>query len=161
MPVRPYEIVFSKLLATGGTVLVSSLLSLIIVIEGVMGIPVTGALWLYVLGAAIYTISIASIGLLLASFTHTMGQFGLLMIPAIIIFHLLSGSMTPMESMPDWLQLLMKLISPSPHFVNFTQSVLYRDSGIVLVSDQLAAMTVMSVIALTIVILRFRRVFAG
>ncbi len=161
MPVRPFEIVFSKLFATAGTVLVCSLLSLSIVIETMMGIPITGSIWLYVLGAAIYTIAIASIGLLLASFTHTMGQFGLLMIPAIIILHLLSGSMTPMESMPDWMQLLMKITNPAPHFVNFTQAVLYRNAGIDLVADKLAAMTAMSVVALTVVLIRFRKVLAN
>ena len=38
-----------------------------------------------------------------------------------------------MESMPVWLQYLMKVISPTPHFVIFSQDVLYRgaDASIV------------------------------
>ena len=82
--------------------------------------------------------SVASLGLMLASFTHNMGQFGLLTIPVIVIMILLSGGITPLESMPDWLQLVMRTISPSPHFVSFAQSVLYRGAGLDLVIGQLA-----------------------
>jgi len=40
-----------------------------------------------------------------------------------------SGSATPLESMPDWLIEVMK-ITPTPHFVSFSQSVLYRAAGL-------------------------------
>src|SRR3974390_3941170 len=40
----------------------------------------------------------------------------------------LSGSATPMESIPVWLQDAMQLF-PTPHFVNFAQAVLYRAAG--------------------------------
>jgi hypothetical protein len=40
-----------------------------------------------------------------------------------------SGSATPLESMPDWLIEVMK-ITPTPHFVSFSQSVLYRAASL-------------------------------
>ena len=46
---------------------------------------------------------------------------------------LLSGGTTPMESMPVWLQYLMKVISPTPHFVVFAQDVLYRGADLSIV----------------------------
>ena len=58
-----------------------------------------------------------------------MGQFGLLAIPVLLVMMLLSGGTTPMESMPVWLQYLMNVISPTPHFVIFAQDVLYRGAG--------------------------------
>ena len=42
-------------------------------------------------------------------------------IPVLLVLMLLSGSTTPMESMPVWLQYLMKVISPTPHFVEFAK----------------------------------------
>ena len=54
-----------------------------------------------------------------------MGQFGLLAIPVLLVMMLLSGGTTPLESMPVWLQYLMKVVSPTPHFVIFSQDVLY------------------------------------
>lgn len=161
MPVRPHEIVFSKILANGLVILVSSILSLIFVVNLLIGVPINGSLFLFTAGTALYVISVASLGLLLASFTHSMGQFGLLAIPSIIVMILLSGGMTPLESMPDWLQGVMTAISPAMHFVRFTQSVLYRGSGIDLVASEMLAMALMASVALGIVLARFRKVLAG
>ncbi|MFQ6753793.1 ABC transporter permease [Cereibacter sphaeroides] len=161
MPVRPHEIVFSKVLATGAVILVASVLSLAFVIEGAMGVPIEGSLALYAGGAALYVVAVASLGLMLASFTQNMGQFGLLVLPVIIVMFMLSGGITPLESMPGWLQVVMRLISPSPHFVAFAQSVLYRGAGLSLVVWEMAAMAAMSVVALAIVLARFRKVLAG
>ncbi|MGR3378816.1 ABC transporter permease [Salipiger abyssi] len=161
MPIRPVEIVLSKILATGAVILLGSVLSLVLVVEGVMGVPVAGSLGLYVLGAGIYVVAIASLGLLLASFTSNMGQFGLLVIPVIIVIFMLSGGITPLESMPGWLRLVMQILSPSPHFVAFSQTVLYRGGGVDLVAGDLLAMAVMACVALAIVLARFRKVLAG
>lgn len=161
MPIRPVEIVLSKILATGAVILLGSVLSLTIVVEGIMGVPVQGALWLYVLGAALYVVAVASLGLMMASFTSNMGQFGLLVIPVIIVMFMLSGGITPLESMPVWLRWVMQVISPSPHFVAFSQTVLYRGGGIELVLGHLAAMAVMAALAVGIVLARFRKVLAG
>ncbi|ABA80774.1 ABC transporter permease [Rhodobacter sphaeroides] len=161
MPVRPHEIVFSKVLATGAVILLASVLSLAFVIEGAMGVPIEGSLALYAGGAALYVVAVASLGLMLASFTQNMGQFGLLVLPVIIVMFMLSGGITPLESMPGWLQVVMRLISPSPHFVAFAQSVLYRGAGLSLVVWEMAAMAAMSVVALAIVLARFRKVLAG
>lgn len=161
MPVRPHEVVLSKILSTGSVILVASVASLVFVVEWGMGVPVAGALWLYVLGAAVYVVAVASLGLLLASFTSNMGQFGLLVLPVIIVMFMLSGGITPMESMPDWLRMAIRAVSPAPHFVAFAQSVLYRGGTLGAVWTEILAMAVMSVVAFTIVLARFRRILAG
>ncbi|RAP40074.1 hypothetical protein BYZ73_16805 [Rhodovulum viride] len=161
MPVRPHEIVLSKILATGLVILLASISSLVAVIHWGLGVPVTDSLGLYALGAAVYVISVGSIGLLLATFTRNMGQFGLLVIPVIIVMLLLSGGMTPMESMPDWMQVAVGIVSPAPHFVAFAQSVLYRDAGLALVAGELLRMAAMAAVALAVVLVRFRKVLAG
>ena len=40
--------------------------------------------------------------LFLGTLATTMGQFGLLAMPVLMVTQLLSGSSTPMESMPVW-----------------------------------------------------------
>ena len=160
MPVRPHEIVISKIAATGLVILVASVASLMIVVQWAMGVPVAGSLGLYVFGAAIYVVAIGSLGLMLASFTHNMGQFGLLVIPVIVILYLLSGGVTPLESMPDWLRIVMLWINPSTHFVSFAQSVLYRGSGLALVYPNLLAIAAMAAVSLTLVLSRFRKILS-
>jgi len=161
MPVRPHEIVASKILASGGVILSASLLSLVFVVQIGMGVPIAGSLGLYAAGAAIYVVAVASLGLLLASFTRTMGQFGLLVIPVMVLMILLSGGMTPLESMPHWLQLTLRSVSPATHFVIFAQAVLYRGAGLDLVWGEMATVAGMAAVAVFIVLIRFRKILAG
>ena len=57
---------------------------------------------------------------------------------------MLSGSATPMETMPVWLQ--GDAIFPTPHFVSFSQAVLYRAAGLDIVWPELLMMTIISAV---------------
>ena len=161
MPVRPHEIVLSKILANGAVILVAAIFALNVVVQLMLGVPVAGSLVLFAMGTAIYVIAPASLGLLLSTFTKNMGQYGLLVIPTIVVIILLSGGMTPAESQPDWLRAAMQFVNPAVHFVAFTQSVLYRGAGFALVWGQMLAMAAMASVSLAITLIRFRKVLAG
>ncbi|RWR09979.1 ABC transporter permease [Paenirhodobacter populi] len=161
MPVRPPEIVVSKILANGLVILIAAVFSLIVVVEWLLAVPVSGSVLLFVLGTALYVIALASLGLLLATFTKNMGQYGLLVIPVIVVMILLSGGITPLESMPGFLQVAIRILSPAPHFVAFAQSVLYRGSGIGLVWPEMATMAGMAVFTFSVTLMRFRKVLSG
>lgn len=155
MPVTPLQIMLSKIWANGAVILVSAILSLWIVVEWALKVPIAGSLFLFVAGAIVYQFSVTSLGILLATFTNSMPQFGLLVLPVLVAMNLLSGSMTPRESMPQWLQNLME-VSPSTHFIMFAQSVLYRDASPALVAKPLLLMAVIGLSFLIIALLRFR-----
>jgi ABC-2 type transport system permease protein len=95
---------------------------------------------------------------MLGTLATTMGQFGLLAMHVLIVTQLLSGSSTPMESMPVWLQYLVKTISPTPHFVAFAQAVLFRGADITLLWRPLVAMFAIGVVYFTVASVRFRKV---
>ncbi len=90
-----------------------------------------------------------------------MGQFGLLAIPVLMVTQLLSGSSTRMESMPVWLHFVVQTVSPTPHFVQFSQAVLFRGADITLVWRSIAAMVVIGVVYYVVAQARFRRVIFG
>jgi ABC-2 type transport system permease protein len=90
-----------------------------------------------------------------------MGQFGLLAIPVLLVMMLLSGATTPMESMPVWLQYLMQIISPTPHFVIFSQDVLYRGADFSIVWPQILTMAVIGGAYFAFALRRFRSVIFG
>jgi ABC-2 type transport system permease protein len=69
---------------------------------------------------------------------------------------LLSGSTTPIESMPRPLQMIMQLV-PSTHYVAFSQAVLYRGAGLDIVWGNMLSMVVMSALLFGLTLLRFRR----
>lgn len=157
MPLVPTEIMLSKILANGLVILVAAGLSLVGVVEWWLDVPIAGSLTLFLAGTALYCFAVAALGILLGTIASTMGQFGLLAMPILVVMQLLSGSSTPMESMPVWLQYLMRTISPTPHFVEFAQAVLYRGAGPSIVWRQLAAVSVIGAIYLAISLRQFRR----
>jgi len=161
MPVVPAEIMLAKMLANGLVILVAAMLSLQFVVHWWIGSPIAGSRLLFLLGAAEYALVVAALGILLGTLATTMGQFGLLAMPVLMVTQLLSGSSTPMESMPVWLQYVVQTVSPTPHFVSFSQAVLFRGAGITLVWQPMLAMLVIGAVYFTVALTRFRKVIFG
>jgi len=161
MPVVPAEIMLSKIIANGLVILIAAGLSLSLVVQGLLKVPITGSLTLFLAGATLYTLTVAALGILLGTIATTMGQFALLAAPVLLVMQLLSGGATPMESMPVWLQHLMRVISPTPHFVAFSQAVLYRGANLAIVWPLLLAMMAIGSVYFAFALNRFRRVIFG
>jgi len=161
MPLVPAEIMLSKIIANALVILVAAGLSLVLAVEWWLGVPIAGSLALFLAGAELYAFTVAALGILLGTLATSMGQFGLLAIPVLITMQLLSGSATPMESMPVWLQYAMRIISPTPHFVAFSQAVLYRGSDLSIVWPQLIAIAAIGCVYFAFALSRFRRVIFG
>ena len=161
MPVVPAEIMLSKIIANGLVILIAAGLSLSFVVEGLLKVPIAGSLTLFLAGATLYTFTVAALGILLGTIATTMGQFALLAAPVLLIMQLLSGGATPMESMPVWLQYLMQITSPTPHFVAFSQAVLYQGADLTIVWPLLAAMAVIGSVYFAFALKRFRSVIFG
>jgi ABC-2 type transport system permease protein len=88
-----------------------------------------------------------------------MPQFGLLLMLIAMPMSILSGSTTPLESMPTWLATMMQ-VSPSTHYVSFAQAILYRGAGFDVVWPQFLAIGVMGLLFFVAAFLRFRRATA-
>jgi ABC-2 type transport system permease protein len=162
MPVVPAEIMLSKILANGTVVVVAAGLSMISVVEWWLQVPIAGSRVLFLGGSCFYVFTVAALGILLGTIASTMGQFGLLCIPVLLVMMLLSGSTTPMESMPVWLQYMIKVISPTPHFVAFAQGVLYRGADLSIVWLDILATAAIGSVYFSFALYRFRRViFSG
>jgi ABC-2 type transport system permease protein len=159
MPVSPFEIMCAKIWANGAAVLAATVLSLYAVVRGVLAIQLAGSVPLFLAGTALYLFAATSLGIFLATLARSMPQFGLLSIPIFIVMNLLSGAATPLESMPEWLQIVMQG-SPSTHFVKFTQSVLFRGAEIDLVWRQLLPIGLIGSILFAVAWVRFRRAIA-
>ncbi len=162
MPVVPAEIMLSKILANGLVVLIATALSLAFVVQWWLQVPIAGSTVLFLGGACIYVFTVAALGIALGTVASTMGQFGLLSIPVLLVMMLLSGSTTPLESMPAWLKYIMMVISPTPHFVIFAQDVLYRGADLSIVWPEILAMAVIGSVYFGYALHRFRKViFSG
>ena len=123
MPLSPFEIAMSKVWANGLVITVAVGLSLYLVVRAILGVPIAGSIPLFMVGVVIYLFFATAIGIFLGTVARSMPQLGLLFMLVFLPMNLLSGSNTPLESMPSWLATVMQA-SPSTHFVSFAQSIL-------------------------------------
>ncbi len=156
MPLRPVEIMLAKIWANGLVIVAGAMVSLVLVVEWGLQVPLAGSLTLFLGGTMLYVFAITALGIFLATLVRSMPQFGLLALPVYIVLHMLSGGMTPMDSMPLFLQRIMH-ISPSTHFVSFAQAVLYRGAGLSAVWPECTAIAVQGLVFFSIALARFRR----
>ena len=157
MPINPFEIAMSKIWAMGLIIAVSVALSLTVIVQGVLGIPIAGSVPLFMVGVVLYLFFATSIGIFLATIAKTMPQLGLLYILVAVPLNMLSGGNTPLESMPPVLRTLMQA-SPSTHFVAIAQAILYRGAGFDVVWPRFLAVAGIGAIFLFLGLLRFRSV---
>jgi ABC-2 type transport system permease protein len=159
MPLTPFEIAMSKVWANGLVITIAVGLSLYIVVRTILGIPIAGSIPLFMVGVVIYLFFATAIGIFLGTVARSMPQLGLLYMLVYMPMNMLSGSNTPLESMPPWLAMVMQA-SPSTHFVSFAQSILYRGAGIDVVWPQFLAVALIGGLFCGLAILRFRSVAA-
>jgi ABC-2 type transport system permease protein len=149
----------SKVWANGLVIAVAVALSLYLVLRMILGIPVAGSIPLFMVGVVIYLFFAIAIGIFLGTVAQSMPQLGLLYMLVYLPMNMLSGSNTPLESMPAWLARIMQA-SPSTHFVAFAQSILYRGAGLDVVWPQFLVVAAIGALFLGVAVLRFRSVVA-
>ncbi|HEY1361562.1 MAG TPA: ABC transporter permease [Xanthobacteraceae bacterium] len=159
MPVSPFEIAMSKIWANGLIVTAAVALSLSLVVRGLLGIPIAGSVPLFLSGTALYLFFATAIGIFLATVARSMPQLGLLYMLIAMPMNILSGTNTPLESMPAWLATTMQA-SPSTHFVSFAQAILYRGAGFDVVWRQFLAVGAIGGLFLLAALVRFRLISA-
>ncbi len=160
MPVTSVEIMLAKIVANGLVILIAATVSLIVVVHQILGVPIAGSIFLFAFGMAIYLVAVTGLGLMLATWASSMPQFALLAMPVLIVLQLLSGSATPLESMPRWLQTVMQF-APSTHFVSFSQDVLYRGAGLDIVWPDIIWLFGIGIFYFSLSLYRFRRAIAA
>lgn len=136
MPLTATEIMLAKVWSMGLVVLVAATLSLLIVVQAWMDVPIQGSRGLFLAGTALHLFATTCLGIFLGTVARSMPQFGLLSILVLLPLQILSGGSTPRESMPEAVQHLM-LLAPTTHFVSFAQAVLYRGAGLAIVWPEL------------------------
>jgi ABC-2 type transport system permease protein len=85
-----------------------------------------------------------------------MPQFGMLLVLTLLPLQMLSGGVTPRESMPTLVQNVM-LAAPTTHFVTAAQAILYRGAGLDVVWPQWLAILAIGGVLFTASLARFRK----
>lgn len=159
MPLTPFEIAMSKVWANVFVILVAVAISITLVIQALLGIPVRGSIPLFLTGVVIYLFFATAIGIFLGTVARSMPQFGLLYMLVAIPLMILSGSHTPPESMPRFLRIVLQA-SPPTHFATFAQAILCRGAGFSVVWPEFLVIGLIGGVFLGLALYRFRRATA-
>jgi ABC-2 type transport system permease protein len=154
-PVRPMVLILGKMIPFAIIGLFDFLLA-VTVGAYAFDVPVRGSLWLLFGATALYLLTTLSAGLLISTVSQTQQQAFLggfmFMLPAA----LLSGIMTPVRSMPGWLQPLT-VINPLRHYADLLRAVLLRAAGVGDVMPQLLILAGFGIVLATLATLRFQK----
>ena len=156
MPVTPAEIMLAKVWAMGLVVLAAAALSLTFIVRGALQVPIEGSVALFLAGAALHLFATTSMGIFMATVARSMPQFGMLLILVLLPLQMLSGAVTPRESMPALVQYIM-LFAPTTHFVELSQAILYRGASIGVVWKPFLALLTIGAALFFVSLSRFRK----
>jgi ABC transporter DrrB family efflux protein len=122
----------------------------------VFGVPMRGSPLLVYLAAAVYLIVVLGLGLGISTVTRTQQQAMFVAFFVMLIFLLMSGLFTPVDSMPHWAQQAAEA-NPVKHFVFIMRSVMLRGAGLETVGRPTAGLAIGGVAVLALAVARYRK----
>lgn len=109
----------------------------LILAKVIFNVPMLGSLPLMYLYTSVYILVVLGIGLFISNFTETQQQAMFIAWFFTVIFILMSGLFTPIESMPKWAQILTEF-NPIKYFVEVMRMVMLKGSGFMDILPQLS-----------------------
>ena len=155
-PVRPLMVIVAK--AVPYLVLAFGILITILFMSRyVLGVPIAGSLLSILAVSTLYILLALSLGLLISNVAQT--QLVALLMSAMVLLMpvvMLSGMIFPVESMPQVLQWLAALVPPR-YYIEAMRKLMIMGVGLDAVAREVAVMVGMTVVLLTVALLKFKQ----
>ncbi len=154
-PITRGQFIAAKMLPFWGLALIDFGVG-ILVGRFVFGMPIRGSLLLLFGSAAIYLVAALAIGLWISSLVETQQQAMFVTFFIMLIYLLMSGLFTPIDSMAPWVQ-IVSLANPVRHFVTISRAILMKGAGLADVARPLAILVVYAAAMLAIAIRQYSK----
>ncbi len=122
----------------------------------VFGVPMRGSLLLLFGAASIYLVVTLATGLWISTIVETQQQAMFVTFFVMMIYLLMSGLFTPIDSMAPWVQ-VVSLANPVRHFVSISRAILVKGAGLADVARPLVTLIAFAVIAMTLAIRQYSK----
>ena len=126
-PIKKYQFILGKLIPFWIIGIFIFSVGLFAVSYGVYGIFSQGSLLLLYGYMLIYLIALLGLGLLISTYAETQQQAMSIAFFFMMIFMLMSGLFTPIDSMPDWSKVIAKS-NPVTYFIEVTRMIMLKGS---------------------------------
>lgn len=154
-PIKKYQFILGKLIPFWvlGLVILSLGLAVARIAYGIT--PAGSLLTIYVF-AAVYLLAVLGLGLLVSTYTGTQQQAMLISFFMMMVFILLGGLYTSIDSMPRWAQFITK-INPVSYFIDVMRMVVLKGSSLADIKYQLLTMAGFAVVLNTWAVINYRK----
>lgn len=154
-PLRKHQFIIGKLVPFWVIGIVDLAFGLLIAWI-VFDLPINGSLLTLFFLAGIYLISVLGVGLFISTVADTQQQVMFISFFFMMIFILMGGIFTPVESMPEWAQMADRL-NPIFYFMRVMRMVVLKGSGLIDLIPELLSMLCLGIIFLSLAIWRYRK----
>ena len=154
-PARTSEIIVAKIAPLFVLLCLMAMLATLIM-QLVFHVPFHGSYLLVLTGAALCVLSGIGIGTVIATFTNSAEQAQLTSFFVNPPLATLSGALTPMEAMPQWLQ-PVTAVNPIYHFGVISRSALLKGAGFVTLWPHFLALLSFTLVLVALSVWRFRK----
>jgi ABC-2 type transport system permease protein len=134
-PVKKYQFILGKLIPFWVLGLLILTIGLFIAFI-VYGIHPAGSFFTIYAFAAVYLLAVLGLGLLVSTYCNTQQQAMVISFFMMMVFILLGGLYTPIESMPLWAQWITKF-NPVSYFINVMREVVLKGSSLAEIAPQI------------------------
>jgi ABC-2 type transport system permease protein len=119
-------------------------------------IPMRGSLFLLFGAAAVYLVVALALGLFISTIVETQQQAMFVTFFVMMIYLLMSGLFTPIDSMPRWVQIVADL-TPIKHFVVIARGILLKGSGIAELTRELVILPIYAAVMIGVAVAMHRK----
>jgi len=155
-PIKKYQFILGKLIPFWFIALFELAFGLVLA-KLIFDIPMLGSISLVFFVAGVYLLVALGLGLLISTLTNTQQQSMFLTFFFMIIFILMSGLFTPVQSMPEWAQTMNKA-NPIAYFIDVMRMILLKGSTFQDITRQFFSLLVLAVLLNTLAVWRYRKV---
>lgn len=157
-PIKRYQFIIGKLLPFW-VIGLGELIFGLVIARLVFKVPMLGSYALIFIVASVYLLVVLGIGLLISTVTETQQQAMFIAWFFMVIFTLMSGLFTAIESMPKWAQTIT-LLNPVRYFVDIMRRVMLKGSGLMEIRNQFLALTAYAAVMVSLAVNRYKKVSA-
>jgi ABC-2 type transport system permease protein len=154
-PVRKYHFIIAKMVPFLIIGLADLALGLLIG-KLLFNIPFEGSIGLLFLGSAIFLVAVLGLAIFLSTFSSTQQQFMFVAFFFLIIFVLMGGIFTPIDSMPQWAQ-RFDLINPMAYLMRINRMVMLKGSTISDISREIYSLILIAIAFSALAVIRYRK----
>ncbi|HKV75819.1 MAG TPA: ABC transporter permease [Gemmatimonadales bacterium] len=154
-PITKSQFIIAKLLPYWGLAMLDLVLGLVAA-RLIFSLPIHGSPFLLLGAAGVYLLVALGFGLWISTVVETQQQAMFVTFFVMMVYLLMSGLFTPIESMPRWVQ-IGSLINPVRHFVTISRGILLKGAGLQEILTPLLTLAGFAVVVLSLAVRQYSK----